>query len=171
MLRQPGRIAPEDPVNTNEKEELRLRLARLAWLMDNSIPIPGGAKIGIDPLIGLIPWVGDLLGALVSSFILSEAARLGIPKSVLLKMAFNTALDALIGAVPFLGDLFDFAWKANMRNVRLLEHYLEHPRATVMTSRLFVALLCLLVIALVVLIGLLGFLLVRALWQAVSQYT
>jgi NAD/NADP transhydrogenase beta subunit len=155
-------------VNLHEKEQLRLRLSRLAWLMDNSIPIPGGAKIGIDPLIGLIPWVGDLLGALVSSFILSEAARLGLPKSVLVKMAFNTSLDALIGAVPFVGDLFDFAWKANMRNVRLLEEYLERPRATVITSRLFVAFLCLLVIAVVVLIGMLGFLLVRWIWQAVG---
>ena len=153
-----------------ERETTRKRLERLAWLTDNSIPIPGtGARVGIDPLIGLVPWIGDAMGAVISSYIISEAARLGAPKSVLLKMAFNVFLDALIGIVPAVGDLFDFAWKANLRNVRLLEHYLERPRHTVTTSRFFVAMLGFLLIITVILIGLAGFWLIRTLWLAVTN--
>ena len=153
-----------------ERETTRKRLERLAWLMDNSIPIPGtGARVGIDPLIGLVPWIGDAMGAVVSSYIINEAARLGAPKSVLLKMAFNVFLDALIGIVPAVGDLFDFAWKANLRNVRLLERYMEMPRRTVTSSRIFVAILAFLLITTVILIGLAGFWLIRTLWLAVTN--
>lgn len=153
-----------------ERETTQKRLERLAWLMDNSIPIPGtGARVGIDPLIGLMPWLGDAMGAVVSSYIISEAARLGAPKSVLLKMAFNVFLDTLIGIVPAVGDLFDFAWKANLRNVRLLERYMERPGKTVTSSRIFVAILAFLLIATVILIGLAGFWLIRAIWLAVTN--
>lgn len=156
-------------MNSTDRERARKRLDQLAWLTDNSIPIPGlNARVGIDPLIGLLPWVGDALGALLSSYIIMEAARLGAPRSVLLKMAFNTALDAVVGALPGLGDLFDFFWKANQRNLRLLERYLEKPRETVITSRLFVLVLGLLLVGFVMFMGMLGFLVVRALWLAVS---
>ena len=156
-------------MNSTDRERARKRLDQLAWLTDNSIPIPGlNARVGIDPLIGLLPWFGDALGALLSSYIIMEAARLGAPGSVLLKMAFNTALDAMVGALPGLGDLFDFYWKANQRNLRLLERYLEKPRETVITSRLFVLVLGLLLVGFVMFMGMLGFLLVRALWLAVS---
>lgn len=155
-------------MNAGDKEQIRQRLNHLAWLMDNSIPVPGGARVGIDPLLGMIPWLGDLLGALVSSYILSESARLGVPKSVLVKMSCNIALDALVGAVPFIGDLFDFGWKANLRNVQLLESYLQRPQATTIHSRLFVALLCLVVVAFVLAIGLVVFLAVRALWRLLA---
>lgn len=153
---------------TSERDKTRKLLERIAWLTDNSIPIPGtDARIGIDPLIGLVPWIGDALGAMVSSYIISEAARLGAPKTVLVKMTFNVGLDALIGIFPGVGDLFDFAWKANQRNVRLLEQFIEKPRHTVATSRLFVIMLALLLLGTVILIGIAGFWLVSALWQAV----
>ena len=99
----------------------RKRLEKLAWYMDSSIKIPGfNARLGLDGLLGLIPGAGDTIGALISSIVISEAVRMGVPKSVLLKMAFNIALDVVVGAVPVLGDLFDFVWKANQRNVVLL---------------------------------------------------
>ncbi|SNB47124.1 DUF4112 domain-containing protein [Geobacter sp. DSM 9736] len=152
-----------------EREKARKRLDRLAWLTDNSIPLPGlDARIGFEPVIGLIPWFGDALGAILSGYIISEAARLGAPKSVLLKMTFNVAVDTLVGALPGLGDLFDFVWKANQRNVRLLERYIERPRKTVVASRLFMAFIILLLVALVVLTALAGFWLVQALWRAVT---
>lgn len=152
-----------------EREKTRKRLEHLAWLTDNSIPIPGtGARVGLDPLIGLVPWIGDALGAVISSYILAEAARLGAPKSVLLKMAFNIFVDALIGLVPAVGDLFDFAWKANLRNVKLLEQYIDRPQRTVTTSRIFVVVLAVLLITVVVLIGLAGFWLVSAIWRAIT---
>jgi len=94
-------------------------IERLAWLMDNSIPIGGGYRIGLDPIIGLIPGLGDLIGALVSSMIVLQARRAGIPRATLLRMVANVGIDSVVGAVPFLGDIFDFAFKANTKNLQL----------------------------------------------------
>ena len=136
--------------------------------MDSSIPIPGTqVRFGLDGLIGLIPGIGDAAGAVVSSYIMAEAAQMGAPKSVLLKMAFNIGVDALLGIVPILGDLTDFVWKANQRNVQLLNDYLDRPKKTVVHSRFFVGILGFLVFGVVVLIGMLGFLLMRWLWLSV----
>lgn len=106
-------------------------MKQLAWLMDEALTIPGlGWRIGLDGVVGLLPGIGDLLSAGISSFIIRQAAALGVPKVVLLRMAFNTAVDVVIGAIPFMGDLFDFAWKANRRNLRLVIGYLEAPAKT-----------------------------------------
>jgi hypothetical protein len=115
------------------------RVRRLAHLLDDSIPIPGVGRIGLDPLIGLIPGVGDAAGALLSAYLIVEAGRLGVPRSLLVRMGSNVAVEAVVGAVPFLGDLFDAGWKANARNARLLVEYLERPRSTERASRGFVA--------------------------------
>ncbi|NDY70612.1 DUF4112 domain-containing protein [Desulfobacter hydrogenophilus] len=146
-----------------DKEKSRKKLERLAHYLDSLIKVPGfNARFGLDGLIGLIPGFGDTIGALISSVVISEAARLGAPKVLLLKMALNIALDALAGTVPVLGDLFDFVWKANQRNVHLLDSYLANPRETVVTSRLFVWGLGAVLIGLVIFVGMLGFFLVRA---------
>jgi hypothetical protein len=117
---------------------VRERLRRLAWLLDSSIPVPGTRfTVGIDALIGLFPVIGDLIGAALSSFILAEAARLGAARSVLLRMAFNIGVEGLVGMVPFAGDVFDAVFKANQRNVRLLEHWLDRPHKAERSSRLF----------------------------------
>lgn len=147
-----------------ETNKSRKKLERLAWYLDSSIKIPGfNARFGLDGLLGLIPGVGDTIGALISSVVISEAARMGAPKVLLLKMAFNVALDALAGIVPVLGDIFDFVWKANQRNVHLLNSYLDSPRETVVASRLFVWGLGVVLVGLVIAIGMLGFVLIRAL--------
>jgi hypothetical protein len=91
----------------------------LAWLMDGSIKLPGGFSIGLDPIIGLVPGVGDLIGTLVSSAIVLQAQRAGIPKATLMRMIANVAIDSVVGAIPFLGDVFDFAFKANAKNLEL----------------------------------------------------
>lgn len=149
------------------KDKTRKKLDRLAWFMDSSIKVPGfNARFGLDGLLGLIPGVGDVITALVSSVVLSEAARMGAPKVLLLKMAFNILVDTVVGAIPVVGDLFDFAWKANNRNVRLLNQYLDSPRETVVNSRLFVGALAVVLIGLVVLIGYLVVLLFQALLNA-----
>jgi hypothetical protein len=153
----------------NEADEVRRRLARLAWLLDNSIPLPGTPfRIGLDAIIGLVPGLGDVIGVLLSSYIVREAARVGAPPSVLTRMAFNVALEGIAGLVPFLGDVFDAAWKANQRNVALLDAHLANPRRTVRSSRLFVVGLGAVLLAFLVLTAAAAFLLVRALWQAVS---
>ena len=152
-----------------EKEKSRKRLERLAWYLDSSIKIPGlNARFGLDGLLGLVPGVGDMIGALVSSVVISEAAHLGAPKVLLLKMAVNVALDAFVGTVPVLGDLFDFVWKANQRNVQLLNSYLDKPRETVVASRWFVWGLVAVLVGLVFSVGVLGFVLLRALLNAAA---
>jgi hypothetical protein len=119
---------------------VRERLRRLAWLLDSSIPLPGTRfTVGIDALIGLFPVVGDLIGVVLSSFILGEAARLGVARSVLLRMALNVGIEGVVGIVPLAGDVFDAAFKANQRNVRLLEHWLDRPHKAERSSRLFAA--------------------------------
>lgn len=116
-----------EPDPRQRQAAVRARLKRLAWLLDSAIPLPGGYRIGLDGLIGLIPGLGDVIAALLSSYIVVEAARLRVPGSVLLRMGLNVALELVVGAVPVLGDLFDFAFKANERNVRLLEASLGPP--------------------------------------------
>ena len=146
------------------------RLNRLAWFLDNSIPLPGTKyKIGVDAIIGLIPGIGDAIGTVLSSYILGEAARLGVPKKVLLQMAFNVAIESIIGLVPFVGDVFDMAWKANLRNVQLLEGYMDNPQKTTTSSRYFSLALIVVLIAFVIFISIVGFLILRWLWFAASN--
>jgi hypothetical protein len=114
------------------------RLESLAWLLDNSILLPGGYRIGVDALIGLIPGLGDAIGALFSAFILNEARLLGAPRSVLWRMTANVMMEAVVGAVPFAGDLFDAAYKANSRNLALLKRYEGDPAGSRRSSRLFI---------------------------------
>ena len=113
-----------------DEQKLRLRLARIAHLMDTSIRIPViGKRIGWDAVIGLIPGVGDAAGALISGYIVIAATRLGAPGHVVARMIGNVGLEMLAGTVPVLGDLFDMAYRANVRNVALLEDHLEkNPR-------------------------------------------
>jgi Domain of unknown function (DUF4112) len=144
------------------RNEVRRRLSRLAWLLDSSIPIPGTRlSIGIDALIGLVPFIGDVAGVLLSSTILIEAARLGAGRSVLARMALNVAVEGLAGLVPVAGDVFDAAWKANQRNVRLLNQWLDQPQRAERSSVLLVAGLVAGLVALVVILLLLAFLALR----------
>lgn len=102
------------------------RIRSLSVLMDQSILLPNGYRIGLDPLLGIVPGLGDVVGTVISSYLVYESARLGLPKTVLAKMVGNIAVEALVGAFPVLGDVFDAVWKANIRNLRLLDqHY--HP--------------------------------------------
>jgi hypothetical protein len=110
-------------------------LQGLAWLLDSSIRLPGGYRIGLDGILGLVPGVGDLVAALLSSYIVVEAARLRVPGSVLLRMVSNIGLELVIGVVPVLGDLFDLVFKANERNVRLIGNWLDQPHETQRESR------------------------------------
>jgi Domain of unknown function (DUF4112) len=119
------------------------RVRRLARLYDAGIRVPWTRwEFGLDPLLGLVPGVGDVLGAAVSTYILVQAARCGASGRVLVRMLANVAVDALIGSVPVVGDLFDAAWKANLKNVRLLERYLADPHGVHRASgRLLAAIL------------------------------
>jgi hypothetical protein len=108
-------------------------LRHVARLLDSAFVVPGTSyRIGLDPILGIIPGLGDLVSPLFGIALLWQAHKLGVPKVVQTRMLFNVAIDGLIGLVPLVGDLFDFAWKANNRNLALLElHALEKRRPAV----------------------------------------
>ena len=136
--------------------------SKLAYWLDAGIRIPGtNLRFGLDPILGLIPGAGDAAGAVLAGWILVEAIRLGASRATVLRIAGNIALDAAVGAVPLLGDIFDFAWKANLRNVALLERHLEAPERAERADRTFVLLVVFGVLALAVGLVVAGILLTR----------
>lgn len=127
------------------------RVRALSRVLDTAIRIPGtNMRFGLDAVIGLVPGVGDVVGAGMSGFIILTAARLGAPPSVLVRMLANVGLDTVVGAVPLAGDLFDAAWRANTRNAALLERHLQAPAATRRASTGVVVLILLLLALLVI---------------------
>lgn len=131
---------------------------RIAWLLDDVFRVPGTRlRFGLDPVLGLLPGAGDLVGGGLSAWIVITAARLGASPAVLLRMGGNVALDVIAGTVPLIGDLFDAGWKANRRNLAILERYAAEPapvtrrsRATLAAVLAGIAVLLLAVAALVV---------------------
>lgn len=142
------------------------RLRYLARLLDSSIPIPGGYRIGIDGFLGLIPGIGDIAGSLASSYIIIESARLGASIATLTRMVLNVLLESLVGIIPLVGDLFDFFWKANEKNLALLEKQLHSaPPQSSAENRLkatAVVLIILLLAGIIVLTSLALWVLLRA---------
>lgn len=115
------------PVETDAA--LLARIDGLARLMDSHFRIPGtNIRFGLDPVIDLIPGVGDLAGVAISGYLIWEARRLGAPKSLMARMAGNVAMDFILGAVPLAGTIADVFWRANDRNIRLLRGYLQQRR-------------------------------------------
>lgn len=161
---------PEPSKPKTDPKATRHHLDRLAWLLDSSIRVPGTDwRVGIDGIIGLIPGVGDAAGAVLSSYILAQAARMGVPKTTLMRMGFNVAIDTVIGMIPLAGDIFDMAWKANLRNVRLLNAYMAEPRRVTTTSRLLVFGLSAVLIAFILAMLVLAILIVRWLVEAIAN--
>lgn len=101
------------------------RLRKLAWLLDAQFGLPGTKfRFGANSLLGLAPIAGDVLLGLVSLYIVREARALGVPGPLLLRMLANIGIEVVGGSVPLVGDLFDMAFKANLRNLALLEGWL-----------------------------------------------
>ncbi len=149
-----------------EREAIRQHINRTAWLLDSAIRVPIiNYRIGLEGLIGLIPGVGDVAGFGLSSYILVQAARLGVPRSTLAHMMANVLLETIVGLIPIAGDLFDFAFKANIRNVRLLNEALDAPEQTAARSRSVVARTLMFVSGSVVALGAGGYWLLRSLWM------
>ena len=102
------------------------RMEALARLMDGAFVIPGtNIRLGLDAIIGLVPVVGDLIGGLISSYLIWEARELGAPKWLIARMVANTLLDTALGAIPVAGDAFDVLFRANMKNMALLRRHME----------------------------------------------
>jgi len=128
-------MATDAPITTRGElitnEDTRLSAVRaLAKLMDTAITLPGtNIKLGLDSLIGLIPGLGDLIGSAIGGYIVLVASHMGVSRIVIARMLLNLGIDAVVGVVPVVGDLLDVAWKANVKNVELLERALADPRA------------------------------------------
>ena len=130
------------------------RLRRLVRVWDEAVRVPGTRfAVGLDALVGLVPALGDALGALVAGSVLFAALRAGVPAAVAIRMLFNIALDASLGAVPVAGDVFDAGFRANARNVTLLERWLAHPARAARGSRVALAAVAVAALALLVAIA------------------
>ncbi len=123
-----------------------LALRNFARLMDQAFPIPGtNIRVGLDAVVGLIPGVGDVVGGIMSTWIILGALRHRVRAGIIMRMILNVVIDLLFGAVPVAGDVFDFMFEENMRNMRLLELHRDRrrpPRSTGEIALVFTLILC-----------------------------
>jgi hypothetical protein len=140
---QPPQKSPQSTLGQPDRKQARLdRLRNISSLLDNAVSIPGTSiGIGIDPLLGLLPGGGDFISSIFSAYMVVEAARLGLPRESLVRMVTNLILDTLAGSVPVVGDLFDVAWKANSKNMELIESHMQSPLPSKKADKWFVFLL------------------------------
>ena len=167
MRTQTDVIDAEWEVLPPEEKDKRARLEPLfrwvAIVMDELIALPNSkVKFGLDPLIGLIPGIGDTASAIVSALVLIQAARRGLPKILLARMSLNILINEIVGIIPGLGDAFSFWFKSNKRNYELLLAHTEMPRRARLSDWFFV-IATLVILFLIVATGLLvSFLVLRA---------
>jgi hypothetical protein len=110
----------------DDRAETMDAMRRYAWILDSLFELPVvKVRFGLDAIAGLVPGLGDLTTPVFSAYLLLQAFRMRVPKIILMRMIFNVALDALVGLVPILGDLFDIGFKANMRNLALVERHAD----------------------------------------------
>jgi len=143
MSRSPIQNSSPNTPSPSHVASLR-RLRRISHLLDNAIPIPGTKyRIGLDPILGLIPGGGDLISSIFAGYVVFKSAQMGVPQETLVKMATNIVFDTVAGTVPVAGDLLDVAWKANVKNIDLLDAHLGSPEQGKKADWLFVAALLL----------------------------
>jgi len=113
---------------TPTEETALAQLRGLSRVLDGAITIPGtGIRFGLDPIIGLVPVVGDWIGAALSGYIIVQGARLGASGATLMRMTGNLVVDLMAGSVPVLGDIFDLGFRANERNLALISAHMQSP--------------------------------------------
>ena len=163
-------LPPEDRSGSRRTSASLEPLFRwLALIMDEFLRFPGTKiRFGLDPIIGLLPGIGDVSSAIISAVALIHAARYGVPKILLARMATNILINELVGIIPGLGDAFSFWFKSNVRNYKLLRRYSAAPTRSRKGDWIFlVAVLSLLFV--IVCTGLIVSLLVlQAMWQLIA---
>jgi hypothetical protein len=113
---------------------VRKRLEAMEGLLERAFVVPGiNRPVGLDAIVGLIPVVGDLITASMGAWLLWEARNLGMSKFQLARMAGHIGVDSLLGAVPVVGDLFDFAYRSNTKNLKIIKRYLDKNHPSTMT--------------------------------------
>ena len=162
----PDKVHIPEVIEPDEKLPKDLvALRRFAFYMDEAFSIPGTPfKVGIDALLGLIPGIGDIIGGVLSTWIVIGALRHRVPTRVIVRMVLNIGIDLLFGAVPVAGDVFDFMYEENVKNMRLLEKHRDRRRPPRSTAAIaFVAILIVLLV-LAFAIGLVGALIAVVFW-------
>ena len=160
-----------DIVGASRAERFRAaerRIGRVTHALDELVAVPGTPiRVGLDPVIGLIPVVGDAVSAVMGMWVIGEAARFGVPRLVLGRMAVNLVVDLAIGAIPLLGDIFDFAFRSNSANLELFRRHALDPDASTRGEQAFFVGLVLLLVGLVwLLLTAIG-----AIWQFLTTTT
>ncbi|MBD1887540.1 MULTISPECIES: DUF4112 domain-containing protein [Microcoleus] len=139
MSRSPIQNSSANTPSQSHVASLR-RIRRISHLLDNAIPIPGTKyRIGLDPILGLIPGGGDLISSIFAGYVVLKSAQMGVPRETLVQMAANIVFDTFAGTVPVAGDLLDVTWKANVKNIELLDAHLGSPEPGKKADWLFVA--------------------------------
>ena len=126
-----GFIGRYDSAADTPRSDTEATLRRLRWLanfLDTAVRLPGGFRFGADTIIGLAPGVGDIATAAIACYFVYEGRRLGVPRHALARMAGNVVLDLVLGATPILGDLADTWFKANVRNLAIIEQHVAAQR-------------------------------------------
>ena len=163
-------VEREPDLSQDQREDLRRFADLIARILDTSFRIPGtGIRFGLDPLLGLLPGAGDAVASLIGSTILILAAKLQVPRIVLIRMSSNMAINAIVGAVPFVGDAFSVWFRSNTRNAELLRrHAAAERQPSTLQDWLFV--LSLGTATLLVIIGAIVLVLwgISALWKLAS---
>jgi hypothetical protein len=141
----------------------------IATLLDTAFHLPGTSiRIGLDPILGIIPGFGDTLSGLLGTSLLFLGAQLGLPRIVLVRMGLNMFLNAVIGAIPGIGDIFSFWFKSNMRNLALIQRYTREPQRVATTADwIFVLGVILLMLILFIMITIGTVMLIHRLWDLV----
>ena len=138
------------PEEKRKREGLEPLFKWLALIMDEFLRVPGTQfRFGLDPLIGLVPGIGDTGSALISAFALIQAVRLGVPKILLARMSINILINEIIGIVPIAGDAFSFWFKSNARNYQIIKEHLGAPRVSRRSDWIFVITVLVLLCAIV----------------------
>jgi Domain of unknown function (DUF4112) len=156
-------------IDPDAKAPTLRRLRHLSRVLDKAVTIPGTEiSVGLDPLLGLIPVGGDVLTLVFSGYIILEAAKLGASKATLGRMILNLIIDSLIGSLPVAGDLFDFAWKSNEYNIKLLEEHLKIPGSRQKADTWFVLAVLLGLFLIGVVLITIPVILISALWRVLT---
>src|SRR5881394_744056 len=163
-------VLPPEARSRSQRTSVSLesRFRWLALIMDNFLRVPGTKLLfGLDPIIGLLPGIGDVTSAIVSAVAFVHAARCGVPKILLARMAMNILINELVGIIPGLGDAFSFWFKSNVRNYELLRRFAAAPKRSRRGDWIFL-LAVLTLFFIIACVGLIVSLLVlQAIWQLI----
>ena len=168
-------LEPEWEVLPPEEKRKRIRIEPLfrwlALIMDEFLRLPGTKfRFGLDPILGLLPGIGDTASAIISALALLQAARYGLPKIVLARMSLNILINEVVGIIPGVGDAFSFWFKSNARNYRILQEHTAAPRKARRSDWLFVIAVLLLLFLIVCTGVLVSFFVLHELFKFLSAH-